>query len=103
MHEEWTDLGRVTDVAPGEHHVYQTVRGAIIIVNLEGEFYGLEDTCTHDGGSLSDGWLESAQLVCPRHGARFSVQTGEALTPPAYEPVNTYPVKIEAGRIKIKL
>ena len=103
MTDEWLTLGRATDVGPGEHHVYQTPRGAVIIVNWDNEFYGLDDICTHDGGILSDGWLENAQLVCPRHGAHFSVKTGEALTPPAYEAVNTYPVKIEEGQIKIKL
>lgn len=103
MNEDWQELGRATDVGPGEHHVYQTIRGPIIIVNLDHEFYGLDDICTHDGGILSDGWLENCDLVCPRHGAHFSVKTGEAVTPPAYEPVNTYPVKIENGMIKIKL
>jgi 3-phenylpropionate/trans-cinnamate dioxygenase ferredoxin subunit len=103
MTEEWLTLGKAVEVGPGEHQVYQTPAGPVIIINWAHEFYGLEDRCTHDGGNLSDGWLENAQLVCPRHGAHFSIKTGEALTPPAYEGVNTYPVKIDEGYIKIKL
>jgi 3-phenylpropionate/trans-cinnamate dioxygenase ferredoxin subunit len=96
-------LGRATAIGPGEHGVYQTPRGSIIVVNLDHEFYALEDICTHDGGILSDGWIEKDALVCPRHGAHFSIKTGEALCAPAYEGVNTYPVKIVDGQLFLKI
>jgi 3-phenylpropionate/trans-cinnamate dioxygenase ferredoxin subunit len=103
MHEEWIVLGKASAIDPGQYQSFETEHGFIIVVNFEDEFYALDDICTHDGGALSGGWFEEGQLICPRHGAHFCVKTGEALTPPAYEPVNTYPVKIEAGIIKIKI
>ena len=103
QNKDWVELGRITDVGIGEHLVYSTDVGPIIVVNLDGEFYALDDVCTHDGGTLSDGWLDKNDLVCPRHGAHFCVKTGEAVTPPAYEPVNSYPVRIVEGKIQVKL
>ena len=57
----------------------------VVIVNLDGDFYAIEDVCTHDGGPLGEGKLEGCQIICPRHGARFDVRTGQALTLPAFE------------------
>jgi len=99
----WQPLGRATDVGINEHFVYDTENGPIIIVNLKGEFYALDDICTHDGGILSDGWIDNDDLVCPRHGAHFCIKTGEAISPPAYEPISSYPVKITDGKIWVKL
>jgi 3-phenylpropionate/trans-cinnamate dioxygenase ferredoxin component len=100
---DWLDITAIEEVPFGTKKSFQTPHEAIVIVNLDGDFYALQDLCTHDGGILSNGWLEKEDLVCPRHGAHFSVKTGEALTAPAYEPINTFPVKIENGRIKVKI
>ncbi len=74
----------------------------IVVVNVDGAFYALEDVCTHDGGPLGEGRLEGCQLVCPRHGARFDVRTGAALTMPAVEPAPTYAVRVEGNAILIE-
>jgi 3-phenylpropionate/trans-cinnamate dioxygenase ferredoxin component len=100
---EWFEACEVRDVAPGERHVVQTPAGLIIIVNLDGAFYALQDICTHDGGILSDGPMINNELVCPRHGARFDIKTGEAMCAPAYEPVPTFPVEIRQGKICIRI
>ena len=100
---EWVTVAETRDVGLGERHVVHTAVGLIIIVNLDGTFYAVQDVCTHDGGILSDGFLMNDELVCPRHGARFSVKTGDALCPPAYEPILTYPVEIANGKIKIRI
>jgi 3-phenylpropionate/trans-cinnamate dioxygenase ferredoxin subunit len=65
-------------------------------------FYAIEDVCTHDGEPLTGGEIEGDEIVCPRHGARFCLRTGEALTPPAYEPVRVYETRIEAGRLWVR-
>ena len=67
-------------------------------------FYAIEDQCTHDGGPLGEGKLDGAtgQIVCPRHGARFDLRTGAALTLPAIEPVPVYEVRIEGGDILVE-
>ena len=61
-----------------------------------GSLYAIEDRCSHDDGPLCEGeWDTSAcEVVCPRHGSRFDLRTGNALSLPAYMPVETYPVRI---------
>jgi len=73
-----------------------------VIVNLDGQFYAIEDVCTHDGGPLGEGDLEGAELICPRHGSRFDVRTGEALTLPAFEAAPTYEVRVENGDVLVE-
>lgn len=73
----------------------------ILVCNVDGTFYAIEDICTHDGGPLDQGTLEGACVICPRHGATFDVRTGEALTLPAVMPVQTYSVDVEGNRIYV--
>lgn len=73
----------------------------ILVCNVDGRFYAIEDICTHDGGPLDQGTLEGACVVCPRHGATFDVRTGEALTLPAVMPVQTFDVEVEHDRIYV--
>jgi 3-phenylpropionate/trans-cinnamate dioxygenase ferredoxin subunit len=74
----------------------------VAIARSEGEVFAVEDVCTHDGAELTGGEIEGGQIVCPRHGARFCLRTGQALTPPAYEPVRVFATKIESGRIWVR-
>ena len=67
----------------------------VLFCNVDGTLYAIEDVCTHDGAPLDAGELEGACIVCPRHGARFDVRTGEALTLPAILPVITFPVRVD--------
>ena len=71
----------------------------VAIFNIDGEIFAVEDVCTHDGGPLVEGEAEGEEIVCPRHGARFNIKTGEALCMPAVEPIECYPVKIENNEI----
>lgn len=73
------------------------------VYNCGGELYALEDRCSHDDGPLCEGdWdRERCVAVCPRHGANFDIRTGAALTLPAYEPVETFPVRVEDGIVKV--
>ncbi len=92
-------VARVADIPPGRKKIVEVDGVEIVIVNLDGAFYALEDVCTHDGGPLGEGTLEGCQLICPRHGARFDVRTGAALTMPAVEPAPTYEVQVEGDDI----
>ncbi len=71
-------------------------------VRSGGRLYAIEDVCTHDGEALTGGPIDDGEIICPRHGARFCLRTGEALSPPAYEPVKTFDVKVEAGRVWVR-
>ncbi|MFN7098162.1 MAG: Rieske 2Fe-2S domain-containing protein, partial [Gammaproteobacteria bacterium] len=64
-----------------------------------GHFYAIQDLCTHDGGDLAGGEIEDDEIICPRHGARFCIMTGEVRTPPAYEDIETFAVKIDGDEI----
>jgi 3-phenylpropionate/trans-cinnamate dioxygenase ferredoxin subunit len=74
----------------------------LVVFNLGGEHYAIEDVCTHDGGQLTGGTVEGDRVVCPRHGARFCIRTGEALTAPAYEPVAMFPARVEGGVVQVR-
>jgi 3-phenylpropionate/trans-cinnamate dioxygenase ferredoxin subunit len=72
---------------------------AILVCNIDGEIYALEDKCTHQDFELSPGKLDCVEIECVLHGAKFDVRTGEALCAPAYAPVPKFPVRIENGVI----
>jgi 3-phenylpropionate/trans-cinnamate dioxygenase ferredoxin subunit len=73
------------------------------VYHVDGELYALEDRCSHDDGPLVEGDWEPDEgvVVCPRHGARFDIRTGRPLTLPAVLPVETYPVRVEDGIVKV--
>ena len=98
---KFVKVGRADEIAPGEKQIYEVDGIEVVVVNLDGEYFCVEDVCTHDGGPLGDGELRDGQLVCPRHGARFDVRTGKATRLPAVVPAPSYPVRITDGRIEI--
>ncbi|MGA8052647.1 MAG: non-heme iron oxygenase ferredoxin subunit [Burkholderiales bacterium] len=99
---DWTRVGHAADIAPGEHRLVDVDGTQIAIFNLDGEFFAIEDVCTHDGGELAGGAVEGDVVICPRHGARFCIRTGEALSPPAYEPTPKFPVISEDGVVLVR-
>jgi 3-phenylpropionate/trans-cinnamate dioxygenase ferredoxin subunit len=78
---------------------------AIGVYNLGGEFYAIEDRCSHDDGPLAEGDFDcdDGYAVCPRHGAHIDIRTGAALTLPAVEPVETFPVRVDDGIVKVQV
>jgi 3-phenylpropionate/trans-cinnamate dioxygenase ferredoxin subunit len=77
----------------------------IAIVNCDGVFYAIEDRCSHDDGPLAEGLLdqERCAIECPRHGSLFDLKTGKPLTLPAYEPVETFPTRVEGDLVKVEV
>ncbi len=99
---EWVNVAAVGELAPGACKVADVDGVAVAVFNVGGEYFAIEDVCTHDGGELASGVLEGDQIVCPRHGARFCVRTGEVLSAPAYEPTAKFPLRVENGVIQVK-
>ncbi len=98
----WIDVGSVSDIALG-HPVHLEIDGTrIAVFKLSDGYYAIEDVCTHDGGQLTGGCVDNDEIVCPRHGARFSIKTGEALSAPAYESTYIFPVRIVNDMVQIK-
>jgi 3-phenylpropionate/trans-cinnamate dioxygenase ferredoxin component len=102
MSSEWVDVGGADEVADSGSLSADVDGLALLVVRCGSDLYAIEDRCTHDGEALEGAEVESCQIVCPRHGARFCVRTGEALTPPAYEPLRTFKVRVENGRILVE-
>jgi 3-phenylpropionate/trans-cinnamate dioxygenase ferredoxin subunit len=100
---EWIKVGEVGTPPLGEVKVIMPRGQRIALANVDGEYYAIDDVCTHDGGPLDQGEVFDHQIECPRHGARFDVRTGKALTLPAIFPVKTYPVRVDGNDILIEL
>ena len=100
---EWIDVAPEAELGPGLRKVIETELGPIAVFNLDGKLYAIADICTHDGGELASGKREGDQIICPRHGARFCIRDGRALTPPAFENIETFPLRIEAGVIQMDI
>ena len=96
-------VGRAGDVPDGRPEVFDVEDRRIAIYRLDDGYYAIDDMCTHDGGPLAEGEVEGDQVICPRHGARFSIKTGAALTFPAVTPVERYPVRVEGDDLLVGL
>ena len=98
----WIDAGTSASLAEETPLAVDLDGQAVLVVRCGADLYAVDDLCTHDGEPLEGAEVEACQIICPRHGARFCLRTGEALTPPAYEPLRTYAVRIEDGRILVE-
>ena len=100
---EFLVVGSADELNPGDEPIVVEInRRWVAIYNIEGEFYAIEDRCTHDDGPLAEGEVRGCIVECPRHGAQFDIRTGAALSGPAGTvDVPTYPVKVEDGQLMI--
>lgn len=99
---QWLDVAAVDDFPADDVRVVDLDDGRqVAVFNRGGRYYAIEDLCSHEAESLSWGVVEGEVVSCPRHGARFSLVTGAALSPPAYEPVATFPVRVSDGIVQI--
>lgn len=99
---EWMEVAAVGDIPNRICRVVDLDGTRVAVFNLDGEYYAIEDVCTHDGGDLTSGWVEGDQIICPRHGAHFCIRTGAALTAPAFEATATFPVRVHDGKIQVR-
>jgi len=102
MSSEWVDLCAAADVSEAQPLSVEVDDFELVIARCGSELYAVENRCTHDGQSLSGAEIEACEIICPRHGARFCLRSGEALTPPAYEPLRTFKIREEHGRILLE-
>ena len=95
----------VDELPPGSVKIIHAGEIAVGVYNLGGEFYAIEDRCSHDDGPLCEGEFdpETGVVICPRHGANFDIKSGRALTLPAYEPVDAFPVRVVDGIVKVEI
>jgi len=92
----------VDEIPEGGVVIVQSGTLFIGVYRIDGQFYAIEDRCSHDDGPLCEGDREGFDVICPRHGARFDIRSGAALTLPATEPVETFPVTVRDGEIVVE-
>ena len=102
MSTRWIDVGDARALREAAPLLAELDGVAVVVVRCGRELYAVEDRCTHDGESLGEAQVEDCQIICPRHGAHFCLRSGEALTPPAYEPLRTYRAREENGRVLLE-
>lgn len=100
MHE-LAPVAKLSEIALGTTKRVTVGDERILLCNVGGTLYAIEDACTHDGGALDQGQLDGCRIMCPRHGAFFDVTTGAALTLPAILPVGTFAVRVEADDVYV--
>lgn len=99
------DVCPVEELPPGSMKLVPAGALTVGVYNCDGEYFALEDRCSHDDGPLVEGDWEPDRcvVICPRHGANFDIRTGRPLTLPAYEPVDTFPVLVDDGMIRVEI
>ena len=99
---DWTTVEGEAALGEGQLLPVDLDGVGVLLVRHHGCIYALENRCTHDGTELTGGTVEDDAVVCPHHGARFSLADGAALCAPAYEALTTFPVRVEDGCIQVR-
>jgi len=99
----YVPIGRADELTEEEPLLIDIGGQPIAVISSQDGLYAIDDMCSHDGGSLADGDIEDGEIICPRHGARFSLETGQALTLPAVKDIRVYPVRILDGGLQVGL
>ena len=102
---ETIDICPLEELPPGAMRKVEWEDLEIGVYNCAGELLAIEDRCSHDDGELVDGEFdpEDCTVECPRHGSLFDLRTGKPLTLPAYVPIDTFPVLVEDGVIRVEV
>ncbi len=102
---EIIDICPLSDLPPGATRIIEWEDLEIGVFNCNGELFAIEDRCSHDNGVLLDGDVdqERCTVECPRHGSLFDLRTGKPLNLPAYVPVDTFPVAVEGGVVRVEV
>lgn len=90
-----------SEIAPGERVVFDLADMGVVLFRVGDDFYAVADLCTHDDGPISEGEVIGDEIVCPRHGARFSLKDGSATRFPAVQKINWYPVRVKDGMVEV--
>jgi len=100
---EFIQVAKVSDVANSGKVILEVDDRMVVLLHINDQFFCIDDVCTHDGGPLGEGELCGFELACPRHGAKFDVRDGAALTMPATEATVVHEVKIEGDNVFVRI
>ena len=103
---DWVDVAPLAEFGPVARAVVDVDGAEVAVFNIDGQIYAIEDVCSHDAECLlceqAEGEVEGFEIICPRHGARFDIRTGKALTAPAYEDIASLPTRVESGLVQVR-
>ncbi|GAB6050504.1 hypothetical protein JCM16106_13520 [Hydrogenophilus islandicus] len=102
MAEEWMVVAKVDEFPVGSYRVVPLDDTEVIVVRSDVGFYAVENRCSHAEVPLAGGTIADGAITCPRHGARFCLKSGAALSPPAVEAIATFPVRVENGVVEVR-
>jgi 3-phenylpropionate/trans-cinnamate dioxygenase ferredoxin subunit len=100
---DFVKVAGTQDVPEGGKTYIEIEDRLVVLFQAGGDFYCLDDVCTHDGGPLGEGKLDGLEIACPRHGAKFDIRNGKALTMPATEPTTVHEVKVEGDELYVRI
>ena len=101
MNSEFVAVAKTSEIEEGKVKAVRVGDVPVGVTLIEGEYFAFADVCTHDGGPVAEGELDEHTIECPRHGARFDVRTGRALSLPAVVPIPVYAVEIDGETVKV--
>jgi nitrite reductase/ring-hydroxylating ferredoxin subunit len=96
-------VAKVSDIEPGELMYVEVGDEFVCLINMDGEIHAINDTCTHEEASLSDGTIIDGEIECPLHGGAFDIRTGEPTAFPVVVAIEKYDVRIEGDEIQVKV
>ena len=99
----YAKIAKTSDLPDPGKQYFEVDDRLVVLFHVGGSFYCLDDVCTHDGGPLGEGTLEGKTIACPRHGAKFDITNGKALTMPATVATLSHHVKVEGDDVLVEL
>ena len=100
---DFVKVAQISDLPDPGKQLVEVEDRLVVLFHVGGEFFCLDDVCTHDGGPLGEGRLDDHSIACPRHGAQFDIRTGKALTMPATEDTVAHEVRVEGNDVFVRL
>jgi len=100
---DFVNVAKASDIEPGQARLVEVKGKQIALFNIDGQFFALDNTCTHRGGPLAKGKVSGHEVTCPLHGATFNVRTGEVVSPPAQRAVGCYGVRVTGTDVEIEV
>ena len=99
---EWIDVAAADSIDDGDHRLVEAAGTEVAVFNLDGEFFAVENLCTHQSVPIADGEVDNDDCItCPLHEAQFSLRTGEVVSPPADEPLTRFPTRVQEGMVQV--
>jgi 3-phenylpropionate/trans-cinnamate dioxygenase ferredoxin subunit len=100
---DFVPVAKVSEIPDPGRQLVEVDERLVVLIHVGGQFYALDDVCTHDGGPLGEGQLEDSTIACPRHGAKFDIRTGAALTMPATRSTVVHDVEVQGDTVLVRL